>query len=287
MRRLLTAIVIMLGSTLAYAETATIDFEDTAPEYGPSFYAPYESQGFTITPSSAIYGKITTAPAVPSGKAILIGPYGFTFWLSGASFSLQSFDSGFFGDPALGRVQLTGYRDNVVVISETLVGIGSFMETLTVGSGWINLDTVRFDVSHADRQAGAIDNIVVGVDGILVEMDVVPNDSSNYVNTSGSYSDKMYVSIEGSAYFDATQVDSATVRFGPAGASPFVIPGSIVDSNQDGYSDMKLKFRIADTGLTCDNIDDVTITGDTNGGLIHFEASDSVTTDACVESCHP
>jgi hypothetical protein len=123
----------------------------------------------------------------------------------------------------------------------------------------------------------------------VVDIVVQPNDPDNFVKTDGNFSDKMFVSIEGSAEFDATQVDSATVKFGPAEVSPHIIPGVINDRNKDGFDDMELRFRIADTGLGCDLVDEaVTLTGETNGGLIQFESSDVVTTTECVAtSCHP
>jgi len=120
-------------------------------------------------------------------------------------------------------------------------------------------------------------------------IDVQPNDDNNFVRTDGNFSAKMYVSVEGSAEFDASQVDASTVKFGPAEASPHTIPGNVVDTNDDGIDDMKLMFRIADTGLTCGISDeDVTLTGETNGALIEFEGSDVVTTELCdASSCHP
>lgn len=121
-----------------------------------------------------------------------------------------------------------------------------------------------------------------------VAIDVLPGDDTNFVRTDGNFSDKMFVSVEGSAEFDATQVDSSTIQFGPAAALPHTVPGVVVDTNDDGIDDMRLKFRIADTGLECENTEPVTLTGETNGGLIQFEGSDSVTTELCDASgCHP
>lgn len=123
---------------------------------------------------------------------------------------------------------------------------------------------------------------------LLIDIDVQPTDDGNFVGTDGNYSDKMFVSIEGSAEFDATQVDTSTVKFGPAETSPHTIPGDVLDTNNDGIDDMRLGFLIYDTGLGCENVDDVTLKGETNGGLIQFEGSDTVTTDLCdVSSCHP
>jgi len=111
--------------------------------------------------SHGSYGKITDAPLVFEGKAILASPYGFTFSMTstvGERFDLHSFDAGFFGDP-IGQVTLTGYRDGTSVISETFTGIGDYFETIAAGAGWSNLDSILFNVSNPLNNAGAIDNI--------------------------------------------------------------------------------------------------------------------------------
>jgi hypothetical protein len=124
-----------------------------------------------------------------------------------------------------------------------------------------------------------------------VGIDVQPGDPDNFVQTDGSYSDKMHVSIEGSETFDATQVHVPDVRFGPANAMPHPAnPFQVSDTNNDGFPDMKIKFRVADTGLTCDMTGEEVLlrtVGNTNN-LPPFESVDTVTTQACEPAaCHP
>ena len=65
-----------------------------------------------------------------------------------------------------------------------------------------------------------------------------------------------------------------------------IIVSSAGDIYGDGYDDLRVKFDIADTGITCDYPDDVTLTGIADG--LEFEGSDLVTTPACeVGGCHP
>lgn len=120
-----------------------------------------------------------------------------------------------------------------------------------------------------------------------VSLDVLPGDPTNYVNTSGAYSDKMFVSIEGRSDFDVTQVDASSIRFGPAEAPAHTLPPQVRDTNGDGINDLYVKFRVGATGLTCGFDDQVFLTGQTIGGL-QFEGSDTVLTDTCeTASCHP
>ena len=125
-----------------------------------------------------------------------------------------------------------------------------------------------------------------------VEIDVQPGDPGNNVQTDGNFSDKMYVAIKGGNGFDATQVAIDSVRFGPADAAPFPTnPYQIADIDSDGFMDMNVRFRIADTGLTCDMVDaEVNIRGalTVSPPEYGFVGADTVTTEACEPaSCHP
>ena len=87
-------------------------------------------------------------------------------------------------------------------------------------------------------------------------------------------------------------MDISSVYFGPASAAPFPTnPYQIKDTNSDGFPDMKVKFRIADAGLTCDMVDeDVTIRGNLTVSPTQygFIGSDTVNTEACEPAgCHP
>jgi probable HAF family extracellular repeat protein len=120
-----------------------------------------------------------------------------------------------------------------------------------------------------------------------IDIDIQPNDDNNYVETEGQFSDKMHVSILGSNVLDAGQIDAATVRFGPAAAAPHVLPGTIVDTNEDGYNDLKLRFRTGATGIVCEQIDAPVLTGEIFAGEL-ITGTDSVTTPDCpTAGCHP
>jgi hypothetical protein len=130
------------------------------------------------------------------------------------------------------------------------------------------------------------DSITTAACDVSVEIDVQPDDDTNFVNTDGGNGDLMQVAIEGSADFDVIQVDTTTVQFGPANAEVYsVVPGNN-DDNGDGYDDLRVEFNIADTGITCDYPDDVTLTGTADG--VVFAGFDSITTTTCDASgCHP
>lgn len=182
-----------------------------------------------------------------------------------------------------------------ITFNETLVGnsysapcVSSIYPTNTNRAA-ITLHMYAYD---GDLTDGSYSEIYIDGDTIegaksVADIDIQPSDENNVVETEGGFSDKMFVSILGSNYFDVGQIDAATVRFGPAEASPHKLPGTFVDTNGDGYSDLNLMFRIGATGITCEEIEDPELTGEKYDGN-SFSGSDSVTTPDCpTSSCHP
>lgn len=85
--------------------------------------------------------------------------------------------------------------------------------------------------------------------------------------------------------FDATQLDPATLRFGPAEASNIAVPIAS-DLDRDGDTDIVFGFRIEDAGIACEDTE-INLSGMTYSGLPVI-GSDSITTvDCTVGGCHP
>lgn len=81
--------------------------------------------------------------------------------------------------------------------------------------------------------------------GVLeVDVDIQPRDSRNRVSLRRT---GMWVAVLTTPDFDATSVDSSTVAFGPAGATPRRVVETDVDG--DGDIDLSMKFPIRATGL--------------------------------------
>jgi hypothetical protein len=181
--------------------------------------------------------------------------------------------------------------------------------TATLTTTWTQVGgpgTVTFDdasaantIAHFDTTGiyelllTADDGELVASDALFIDVwkpvaiDIQPNDPANFYRTDGNFSDKMVVDVLGSAEFDATQVDSSTIKLGPLQTAPFSVPGVVRDGNGDGHDDIRFRFRIVDVGLDCDMNEDITLTGETNGALVQFEGTDNIQTQACENSCHP
>ena len=191
-------------------------------------------------------------------------------------------------DPATADGVTLGFNAEGVTIfcmdfASSLSNLGGTVNLVTGGIGWGTLgvgETIT---------GGSVTGAPFPAE-ISPDIDVEPNDPDNYVETEGNFSDKVNVAIIGDNNFDATQVDATTLKFGAGEAVPLPLgtPGIIRDADGDGLADdLQVKFRIADTGITCEYAEAAELTGETFSGDA-FSASDSVTTPDCPTSgCHP
>ena len=82
---------------------------------------------------------------------------------------------------------------------------------------------------------------------LLIDIDIKPGSDPNSINSKSM--GLVPVAILGSDDFDVTEIDIATVTFGPDGASP-VHNGHFEDVNDDGITDLVVHFVQKDTGLS-------------------------------------
>lgn len=106
-----------------------------------------------------------------------------------------------------------------------------------------------------------------------VDVDIKPGSDPNGVNPNNN--GVIPVAILSDAGFDASDVDPATLQFGPAGAL-VAHNGHLEDVNNDGLVDMLGHFRTRDTGIAPGDTE-ACITGTTFGGLV-FEGCDAIKT---------
>jgi hypothetical protein len=109
-----------------------------------------------------------------------------------------------------------------------------------------------------------------------VDIDIKPGSAPNSINPRNK--GVIPVAVLGSAEFDATQVDSSTVQFGPNNASP-ARDGKVTDVNDDGFIDMLFHFRTQATGIACGS-NTASLSGKTFGDET-FVGSDSIRTVGC------
>lgn len=94
-----------------------------------------------------------------------------------------------------------------------------------------------------------------GVDGVVI--DIRPGDEINIVSPDLGVIPMAVLSTSLAAGeardFDAVQVDPSTARFGRDGATVGMSSRNVevVDVDEDGDSDLKLRFRAQDTGIVC------------------------------------
>lgn len=125
-------------------------------------------------------------------------------------------------------------------------------------------------------------NYLNWLNSYTVAIDVIPGDAANQVfpNSAG----KLPVAILSSAEFDATQVDPATLRFGPAEAS---INDAVTITNVDGQfsDDTVAPFSVEESGILC-NDTVVTLSGSTYAGD-GFAGRETIDASDCEDGgCH-
>ncbi|MEW5960016.1 MAG: DUF5050 domain-containing protein [Chloroflexota bacterium] len=112
---------------------------------------------------------------------------------------------------------------------------------------------------------------------ISVAIDIKPGSYPNSINPKSK--GEIPVAILTTDTFDATTVDSATVRFGQTGTEAAPVQSALEDVDGDGDVDMILHFNTQDTGIQCGDTS-ASLTGKTSSGL-PIEGSDSINTVGC------
>jgi len=112
---------------------------------------------------------------------------------------------------------------------------------------------------------------------VVVAIDIKPGSAVNSVNPASQ--GVLPVAILGSADFDVTSIDFATVRFGKNGTEAPPVRAAFEDVNGDGILDAILQFTSTQTGIVCGTTS-ATLKGQTTGGIA-FSGSDFVNTVSC------
>jgi hypothetical protein len=109
-----------------------------------------------------------------------------------------------------------------------------------------------------------------------VEMDIRPGRYPNKVNLRRMKN--VWIAILTSESFDATTVDPASVRLGPADAGINRNP-RVVDVDGDGDNDLKLRFKVSEIGISCGDTE-LSLSASTFDGT-EIVATDSIVTTGC------
>ena len=116
---------------------------------------------------------------------------------------------------------------------------------------------------------------------LVVDIDIKPGSDPNSINCRHNGIIPVAILTTTTARgdqvdFDATTVDSSTLRFGPAAATRTHRRHHIRDVDGDGDSDMLLHFRQRSTGIQCRDVE-ACLSGETIDGL-PIEACDGIRT---------
>lgn len=111
---------------------------------------------------------------------------------------------------------------------------------------------------------------------MAVEMDIRPGRYPNKINLRRKKN--LWIAILTNEDFDATTIDPASVRLGPAGAGINRNP-KVVDTDGDGDTDLKLRFKVSEIGISCGDTE-LSLSASTFDGA-EIVATDSIVTTGC------
>lgn len=110
-----------------------------------------------------------------------------------------------------------------------------------------------------------------------VEVDIKPGSFPNSINPEGK--GVIPVAILTTDLFDASTVDSTTVRFGVTGTEGARVRAALEDLDADGDADLILHFDTQATGIVCGSTS-ASLTGKSVSGQA-IQGSDSLNTVSC------
>lgn len=110
---------------------------------------------------------------------------------------------------------------------------------------------------------------------ITVPIDIQPGDSVSAMNMDSK--GVTPVAILSTSTFEATKVDTTTVKFGPTGTETTVVKSSVQDVNGDGMPDIMVWFVTKDAGFATAGLTKGVLSGQTTDTPpITFQGSDDV-----------
>lgn len=112
---------------------------------------------------------------------------------------------------------------------------------------------------------------------LRVTIDVKPGD--NPTSLEPKREGMVPIAVLSSKEFDATHIDTATVRAGATGTEGGMVRAMMEDVDHDGDTDLMMLFRVPDLQLTC-GAKSITVKGKTDQGR-DFEGSEPVTMNGC------
>jgi hypothetical protein len=112
---------------------------------------------------------------------------------------------------------------------------------------------------------------------LTIAIDIKPGDSPTSIEPGRQ--GVIPVAVLSSARFDATTIDTDTIRLGPTGTEASIVRANRDDVDRDKRTDLMLLFRVAEMKLRCGDTT-IRLKARTTGGR-DVEGSETVTLEGC------
>jgi hypothetical protein len=192
-----------------------------------------------------------------------------------------------FGPAALDGVIITlgstdpPIRNGAVHTLQTIVDTGTAADAASVSKIRSALEAASLDAYPNVRRNAIVGlakllGVTISVAPMLVNVDIKPGGYPNAINPRDN--GVIPVAILSTPIFDATRIDSTTVRFGP-GQAPPRSGAHVEDVNGDGLPDIVLQFSTPSSQIACGDTASFLIGKTTSGQMV--VGADSVLTVGC------
>ncbi len=227
--------------------------------------------------SQNINGNSTSTPAVHGGKVFIGSDDGKLYALDAISGNvIWTFQSNgqIWSAPAVsgdGKVCFGSLDHTVYCVDEQT---GALIWSYYTGASRLYSSAA---ISDGMLYIGNENGKVYAFGSVKIDIDIKPGSDPNGVNPGNN--GVIPVAILTTDTFDATEVNPASVTFGPAGATMVHKKAHLSDVDGDGDTDLLLHFETQSTGIVCGDTE-AELNGETYGG-VPITGSDAVKTAGC------
>lgn len=231
-------------------------------------------------------GQVTVCNSILNVSEVFIGENGA---LAGTTVNGNITVEGGSIEPGCSPGDMVVDGDVTVIDGELVIevnGPGVFDSLTVLGTADFSSADASIQLSFGNGYAPSIGDTFdftaesAGIPDAPPQIDIRPGESNEINIGSNQLLPVAILTTQSSPSFDAAAVDPSTILFGPSGAAPNLKKIKLKDVDFDGDLDLRLWFRIQETGIVCGD-GNAELTGQTFEGSA-IAATDTINTINCL-----